>query len=426
MENHLVDFCLDLPVNGEVYATLEGGHDTQAIPENRAYFPQGWPTTGLVLQPVALQGTEEDKRILCRRFILINTYHMTHLDPVWRPTDTPEERLINAYKVSLIRLAAALQGLAAPHFDAQLNYAHYSDCVVANGELVEAANAWYQAVPQVPLDDLSLTCPYRILARAFNTLMGITAFVFRTRGHHFKEAFIQIMNTLLQGATLPEHVHALVPDHSVYAGPGLHCVFPSLLDAYWMREADAGRMPGNLKKRIQCAASGQASAHTISQGINDITTCLPGLKSVLSLNLADFQNWAALLREPGARWHLAINRNLYPPTNAELLEEIGTGFSEGELASVAATVMSVYRQFAETSTGLLNKALKIPDVTQNTDLKRHWTAMTGLFDNLLYFKQFTDVQKHSITEQKLLLTGSRVTGPTPCYKRPIDSACKVV
>jgi hypothetical protein len=122
--NHVLDnFCMDLPVNGELYATLEGGHDTNAIPENRAYFPQAWPLTGQVLERVVLPGTPDEGVALCREFILLNTHHMMNLVPVWRPNDTQEERLSNAYKVALLRLSAALQGLAAPHFNVALNHA---------------------------------------------------------------------------------------------------------------------------------------------------------------------------------------------------------------------------------------------------------------------------------------------------------------
>jgi hypothetical protein len=144
----------------------------------------------------------------------------------------------------------------------------------------------------------------------------------------------------------------------VYAGPGLHCIYPTILDLYWQREADQGRMPGNLKKRVQCAAAGQAAIHTVSQGIGDILTCIPGLSSSIALNLTDFQDWANAMWEPGARWHKAINRNLYPPTTDAVLATLGQGYSESEMAAVAATVISVYQKFAETSPLLSSAALQ--------------------------------------------------------------------
>ena len=102
----------------------------------------------------------------------------------------------------------------------------------------------------------------------FTNVVGIVAFVFRTRGHHymkdFNDVYIKLWGKLRTSCTILDN------NWEGVATIALHAVYPMILDEYWKLAVDTCTVDNSLRLRFNAPSAGTAAVRAIDVGLNDV------------------------------------------------------------------------------------------------------------------------------------------------------------
>jgi len=167
----------------------------------------------------------------------------------------------------------------------------------------------------------------------YANLICMVAFVFRTRAHHYLATFDAVYNRLYTRLGLdPNDVDISVQELATTA---THAIFPSILDGFWERHKENGSIHGALVKRFDSAPAGSAFVYSLRNGIKDVTTVFPQLRTqnqaIIDALEADYDYLRA------NRWEGSINHNYYGVARHAI--------DESTYFAVSSIVFGVYREF---------------------------------------------------------------------------------
>jgi hypothetical protein len=145
------------------------------------------------------------------------------------------------------------------------------------------------------------------IAENLNSAICLVAFIFRSRGHHFKIDFLSTINRIAKNCEMP--VNKMFINFEQLFTTALHCIPPTVLDKYWKWSVDNGKCKGALVKRYDCAPAGSASIYAIYVGLGDITTLLPQLKVRYKTDYKYLEDTVDYLKTN--RWVGSINHTYY-------------------------------------------------------------------------------------------------------------------
>jgi hypothetical protein len=165
----------------------------------------------------------------------------------------------------------------------------------------------FNAIPDKHIRDI-LTPDVKVLIRErFADIVCTMAYVFRSRGHHWKPEFAPLYERILTkcgidprtlGVTL-EHLFTIV----------LHHIPPIVLDRYWNLRRESSSVSGPLVKRYDVAAAGSAAFYAIKAALIDLDTIMP---TIIDRYRTTFNELLALVKRlKENRWTGSINHRYY-------------------------------------------------------------------------------------------------------------------
>jgi hypothetical protein len=153
------------------------------------------------------------------------------------------------------------------------------------------------------------------------------AYHFRATGHHFLDK--QAAKYVQFRAKMP-YAEKISEDVLPYKLLALHCthlIFPDDLDLLWRNWAQHNDCPGQLQKRVNCPAAGQAGVVNSYKVGRQVRDCFfPGAHAEFNQMAAQFAMLENLYQhmdpnDPIGRWAGAQNRNFYGAPNLVVVEE---------------------------------------------------------------------------------------------------------
>lgn len=316
---------LDEDLNGECFIAGAEGEQEVLITNNIVLFPHGFPAAGpdTVGEKVTITaGNAND-------FMKVNI----------RASIAAGRDAASAAKIAFIRLLAARQGLMSPDFSPAANNVRYNHAERMSEENTEASITAYNAdnaVKTAVLDTLPQAVRNEI-RKKFTDIVCCVAYIFRVRGHHYREDFrdryVSLWARCLhRDADLPLSWELLATD-------ALHAIMPGHLDDYWVASANAAKCAGTLIKRLDAAPAGVAGVIALDRGLSDVTMLFPGVPHVVPESYSEFQ----LVRDQvrASRWGGSVNARFYGAARIRV--------DEGKIGALASVVMGVYANLAPDS-----------------------------------------------------------------------------
>lgn len=242
-------------------------------------------------------------------------------------------------KIAYIRYLAVRNGLASPHFDVTSNHVRYNHTEQLSE--TDTGRIINDALANIPLKtalQTTLTAPFRKLCRKmFSDIVCCIAYVFRVRGHHYKEDFQARYDTLWSRCL---HNPADLPLQWQYlATDALHAIMPVHLDNYWTHCVGNAKCAGALIKRYDAAPAGVAGMFALKRGLDDVMMIFPGVVNNIPDAYSSFVRTFNELKQ--TRWGGSINARYYGAQRVRV--------DESSIGALASVVMGVYDQLASDS-----------------------------------------------------------------------------
>jgi len=324
----------DYDLNGDLFVLGAEGEVEEELVNNTVLFLPGTPAAPANApgRPVVFtrdQATE---------FLVANALHSVNHGR------TDEE----AARIAYIRYCAARYGLISPHFQAAANNVRYNDAhrmspaeETAFRADVAGAQAHTAAFVAALPEARRVT-----MERIFTDMVCCVAFVFRVRGHHYKEDLRARYETLWQNCL--HEADELPVSWERIATDALHAIMPNILDTFWRDSATNSRCAGALIKRVSSAPAGCAGLYALQRGLADVMMVFPGIIDRVPDAYADFQEIMGRLGT--SRWGGSINARFYNVARVRI--------DEGKIGALASVVMGIYEQMAPDSKLRDSPALK--------------------------------------------------------------------
>lgn len=321
-------------LNGECFIAGAEGEPEVFIQNNVVHFPHGFPAASNdnALQTVTVTAEQAN------HFLMVN-YHAAIAAN--RPA-------ADAVKIAFIRLLAARNGLMSPEFNTGAHNVRYNHSV----RMSEAATA------QV-LTEVQAITGYRDVFRnvltaetrknirgKFTDIVCCVAYMFRVRGHHYRDDFRDRYNLLWvrclhRDADLPSTWELLATD-------ALHAIMPIHLDMFWRNAATNAECAGALIKRLDAAPAGVAGIVALQRGLDDVRMLFPGVVDQVPDAYETFSQLVTQVR--GSRWGGSVNARFYGAARIRI--------DESRIGALASVVMGIYDQLAPESQLRNSPALK--------------------------------------------------------------------
>jgi hypothetical protein len=296
------------------------------------------------LPPVreAYQFPELDKRdpAFMKHFLLMNAGFL--LTPVagnvpnphgWMPPN-PQEAL----KIAYLRYSAVRLNLVSPSFEPRTFHCKYKEAEeIKDYESRYPIREQRKIVTDYMKSENFLKWVGEVGINVVNVIC-LVAFMFRQRGHHYlddmESAYVK------KG----EKVFRMLPDTSRFytltwkrvARDCFHAIYPCVLDKFWVQCAKMSYCDGSLRKRINCAAAGQATTINLFKLWDD-------LKLIATPVMAQFQDAAEEIDEQykklkNERWKGSVNATYYNASPDAIEPAVG-----GKIYAIAKAVADELR-----------------------------------------------------------------------------------
>jgi hypothetical protein len=244
----------------------------------------------------------------------------------------PETKTIKEWKTDIADAkVGAPSSSAAPKaspgavifYDTPEGWATMKDGDDASGYVVPPTPAW--------VDDQVVSA----LIESSANLLCVVAFMFRVRGHHWKQDFADVF--ALKGRKLQNITGTALTadDWKHYATYGVHAIYPDSLDDFWVNSAMNGSICNSMIIRVDAPAAGTAGFFVLSQGAKEWNNLFKPESPVMQKMIIDLTNVVAQLGASGNRWLGGINHNLYGASG------MPGGWKESQFAPLAAAVYGV-------------------------------------------------------------------------------------
>jgi hypothetical protein len=267
--------------------------------------------------------------------------------------------------IAYLRMLAIREGLGDPRTDPRAHHCKYNlvrSTNIAPRALVWPRNAYNAArarlnaagnnnpTVQQTIDEIAhdanppnaadVTLPpaatRQHLRANFVDIVCLVAYIFRTRGHHYKAAYNSKYEALYRGCVRSGEAVNPGTNWEYIARSFAKMFFPDTLDEFWFNAQKDGHCSGQLTKRFNSASAGTAVIHAVYNGVMDLLTVFPNLRGRLDRQIR------VLLQARDAiilnRWAGCINRNMY---NAPAVE-----YNEADFGALAATIIAALESFA--------------------------------------------------------------------------------
>jgi len=250
------------------------------------------------------------------------------------------EKGSDAVLLATLRACAVKHGLVSPNFKPEAFYVKYSETRYGRESetALEAAKQLVDAHGEV----------IAMVTKWFTDIVCCVAYVFRARGHHFVEKGKYLEYYTKLWAKLRHDESGIQLPWAKIATVGLHAVFPSILDDFWLEASSEQRCSGALVKRINVAPAGSAGPYVLKQGLNDLLIIAPGIKSALAGCIASLERHLELLS--AHRFEGSVNARYYGAKRCAM--------NESTVGALAATIYAAVNQLVEDSPLKSSAALK--------------------------------------------------------------------
>lgn len=248
-----------------------------------------------------------------------------------------EENL--AIRISYLRLVAARNGLVSPNYVPAAHNVRYSDVVQVDQHDTQEAidNAKKDKDFGDKINAALGGGVMRKLRVNFSTIACCVAYMFRVRGHHYRDDFKERYTSLWARCLMkPDD---LPIEWEYVATNALHAIMPDILDAYWGDCVAEATCAGTLRVRYESAPAGSAGVLALKKGLDDVRMLFPGITSQVKDSYDFFNNIINQLE--GTRWGGSINSRFYGVQRVRV--------DESKIGAIASMVMGVYDQLATDS-----------------------------------------------------------------------------
>lgn len=315
----------DEDLNGDCFIAGAEGEQEELIGTNVYAWPFGFPaqTEENARQP--MQITDEQAQV----FLACNIYAQT----IQKVDETV------AIRVAYLRLIAARNGLVSPHFTTAAHNVRYSDVRQLNEQDNLDVIANIRKDKGLP-DRINVALGSGVMKKLrinFSTIACCVAYMFRVRGHHYRDDFKERYASLW--ARCLKKPEDLPLDWEVVATSALHAIMPDILDAYWGDCVDKATCAGTLRVRYQSAPAGSAGVLALKKGLDDVRMLFPGITAQVQDSYNFFNNVINQLEN--TRWGGSINSRFYGVQRVRI--------DESKIGAIASMVMGVYDQLATDS-----------------------------------------------------------------------------
>lgn len=213
----------------------------------------------------------------------------------------------------------------------------------------------------------------------FTNIVCFTAYVFRSRGHHFKDTFQADIHSKWQKNTNAEALNFSPGEHKYYLTYGLHAIYPDDLDGFWSKSIDNGTCCRPFGLRFLCPAAGTAPYFAILAGVNEAVSIFPKLGVIHAEAIRRIRLVCNDLVTK--RWKGGINRKFYGGEKLNV--------KESDFASLAAAIYGT--NTAEDHVTQLGKSRSLARVAGNAPLATEYArAMTTAVYDYLQSAKFGD------------------------------------
>jgi len=324
------DWLSNEDLNGECFVAGEVGEVEEQLNYREVVFAHDTPCATAPHNAVRFTSGEAE------RFLKLNVARLKHVKTSMSDGD--------AAKIAFLRFLAVRVGLISPDFQTATYHVKYNEAIRLNAaDTATAIVAATVNVRELLSEDLR-----RKLQKDFSNIVCCIAYMFRVRGHHF----IPDMKTKYQDLWKRCQKVGDNPgvDWEVIAHDALHAIMPLVLDEYWVKCSEEGKIAGALVKRIDSAPAGVAAVRAVYAGAEDLRMAIPGIYSKFKTHFDELDALVHKLR--ANRWSGSINRRYYGP-DAEAIN-----FNEQRFGAIAAVVVNCLQSFAPGSQLLESKSLQ--------------------------------------------------------------------
>lgn len=320
-------------VNGDILEYVAGHvHYTNAAAE-------------MVMLPVALTGAAEVGTFEPLNFtkretgaiLILNAYTIHVADPAI----THDQAVALAY----YRYLAIKYRLVSNNYSIADYHVEYNQCMVSN-VVAETVDNMYAdnnvAIPQAEKIAISLSITNVLTAvnrkainRMFVNMVCLLAYIFRIRGHHYKADFAPKIEKMWDKT--PHAGKEKFASFQHIFTYGLHAIFPSILDQFWLSACDGGWCDDIFIIRRSVYAAGTSVFAIVRQGITDLKLVLPKLNKLLADNIHYIDETCNRLDQN--RWDHSINARYYG-ANTDRLNETPIGIVASLIKSCVEALVS--------------------------------------------------------------------------------------
>jgi len=324
----------DYDINGDLYVLGAEGEVEELLDNNKVYFLPDTPVA-----PAAQPG----------RPVVFTQAHATWFLVANGLNSMAGGRTAEeAGRIAYLRYCAVRAGLISYHFQAAAHNVRYNDAVLMDQAAVANLHTLL-TTRQADITAMAAALPEvvrRNIEKNFTDIVCCVAFVFRVRGHHYKDDLRARYESLWTNC-----MHEATTLHlswQLIATDALHAIMPDVLDIFWRTSAGNARCAGALIKRIDSAPAGCAGVYALQRGLADVMMVFPGIVERVPAAYANFQNIAGQLAN--SRWGGSVNARFY---NVQRIR-----IDEGTIGALASVVMGIYDQMAPDSKLRDSPALK--------------------------------------------------------------------
>lgn len=329
-------------INGDCFILGTEGEPEVELLTNRVYFPVGSPAA--TEANIGVRVAYTNNQILI--FVKVNTYYLY----------TSGVPFQDALRISYIRWLAVREGLVSPTFVVNTHHVRYNDAYQMTALDMTAFNngltpAHGAAFPNEAAFNAAWAASAAVIDKAairevFTDIVCCVAYMFRVRGHHYRDEFAAKYGTLWQRCL---HTNAQLPvAWNLLATAATHAIMPDILDNFWAHAALNSRCAGTLIKRFDSAPAGIAGVAALKRGIDDITMIFPTVCDRVPQAKAEFDRVYALVTQD--RWAGSINARFYGAARINV--------NEANFGALASVVVGIYNRLADGSPLLQSLALQ--------------------------------------------------------------------
>jgi ribonucleotide monophosphatase NagD (HAD superfamily) len=223
--------------------------------------------------------------------------------------------LADAIKVAYARYLVIREGYASNRFAPAAHHVTYTDVVATDDASIARVVAGANVL--VGMNALLTEAVKADIRDTFIDRVCTVAFVFRVRGHHYIADYQSIYDRVWRKTRIDANRLRTTWQH--FAVNAIHAIYPVHLDRIWEDAVQNRHCNGALIKRFISAPAGVAGVYVVRQGIDDVSTVAPGIRTTLNASAQYLDTIIAELKK--ARFNGSINARYYGASHVDVDEK---------------------------------------------------------------------------------------------------------